>query len=39
MKRLAWVVLVLALAACSTPGNDVAPVADDFAFIEVALAG
>ena len=30
---------LLALAACSAPGREIAPQATDFAFIEVTLGG
>ena len=38
MKRLAWA-LLMALAACGTPGREVVPEAGDFAFLEVKLKG
>ena len=38
MKRLSVAILMLA-AACGTPGVEVAPAADDFAFLEVKLKG
>ena len=38
MKRLLPALLVLA-AACGTPGTEVLPGADDFAFLEVKLKG
>ena len=38
MKRLPLAILMLA-AACGTPGGEVLPSADDFAFVEVKLKG
>ena len=38
MKRLSVAVLAL-LAACGTPGREVKPEAEDFAFLEVKLKG
>lgn len=38
MKRLP-LALLLVLAACGTPGPEVAPEASDFAFLEVKLKG
>ena len=38
VKRLALAILAF-LAACGTPGRDIAPVEGDFAFIEVKLKG
>jgi hypothetical protein len=38
MKRLP-LALFLVLAACGTPGREVAPEAGDFAFLEVKLKG
>lgn len=38
MKRILPALLMLA-AACGTPGQEVTPGADDFAFLEVKLRG
>lgn len=38
MKRLS-IALLLVLAACGTPGPEVAPEASDFAFLEIKLRG
>jgi hypothetical protein len=38
MRKLPVAVLLL-LAACGTPGGEVAPIAGDFAFLEVRLKG
>ena len=38
MKRLPLALLLIA-AACGTPGVEVTPGADDFAFLEVKLKG
>ena len=38
MKQLIALSLLL-LAACGTPGKEVSPQSDDFAFIEVRLRG
>ena len=41
LKALGLLLLLplLALAACGTPGREVKPHADDFAFVEVRLRG
>ena len=36
MKKLTPVLLVL-IAGCGTPGQDIAPLAGDFAFIELSI--
>ena len=38
MKQLSMALLVL-LGACGTPGQEVKPEAEDFAFLEVKLKG